>query len=313
MGDADAPKAVREAHWVRKHGLNTGSVFGLTTWGVSRLPRRVSYAIGRFGTWLAFHVMTEATSALAANLRVVMPHLDEQSLRALVLRTYRSYAEETIDYIRSASVDRGRLKSLLSPASTFRRVPGGGKGVVVLTGHIGNIELGAALVRAVFEYPVTVVAVPEPDPRVNAQRVALRRALGIESLEVREAVDTALRIRRRLADNEAVAIVSDRPVGRDRVEVEFFGRPTPFLKTPALIGYLTGAPLLPSFILRQSDGLYGGFAFEPIYVSREGDRDANVRAAMQAFARVLEQQVRAYPHLWYQFYPYWGEESEPGR
>ena len=46
-----------------------------------------------------------------------------------------------------------------------------------------------------------------------------------------------------------------------------------------------------------------------IFVPHTGNRDANVRAAMQGFASALEEQVRKHPHLWYQFYPYW-QDSE---
>jgi len=292
------------------HGLNTGTIFGLTHWGVAHIPRRLSYAIGHVGTWLAFHGMKPATTALIDNLRVVLPALDERELRALALRTYRSYARETIDFIRSLSMDRRELTAMLSPLKTRDRVWRDHKGLLLLTGHIGNIELGAVILRAIYQYPLAVVVLPDSDPRVNERRQRMRASLGIESLEVRRGMDTALRIRRLLAEDCAVALVSDRPLGRDRVEVEFFGRRTGFLRTPALIGYLTGAPLVPSFILRQPDGRYAGLGLDPICVARTGDRDAAVQAAMQAFASALEQIVREYPHLWYQFYPYWGESNE---
>jgi KDO2-lipid IV(A) lauroyltransferase len=93
------------------------------------------------------------------------------------------------------------------------------------------------------------------------------------------------------------------------VEVEFFGRRTAFLRTPALMAYLTDVPLVPGFILRQPDGRYAGMASEPIHVRRDGDRDRNVQTAMQTFATRLEAAVSQYPHLWYHFYPYWGPES----
>jgi KDO2-lipid IV(A) lauroyltransferase len=289
------------------HGLNRGTIFRLARWGVLHFPRPLSDAIGHVGTWLAFHLSKQGTAALIDNLRVVVPELGERELRALALRTYRNYASEAIDFFRSLSMDRSELWSRLSPLSTFGRVRPDGKGMLLLTGHIGNIELGAVVIRVFFEFPLTVVVLPDADPTVSRLRLEMRASFGIESLEVREAADTALRIRRLLAENRVVALVSDRSLGRDRVDVEFFGRRTGFLRTPALMGYLTGAPLVPSFILRQPDGRYAGFALDPIYVSRTGDRDANVQAAMQAFASALEQEVRKYPHLWYQFYPYWGE------
>lgn len=302
-------RVARQAHQVRwqLHGLSTGTIFGLTHWGVSHIPKAMSYGIGRVGTWLAFHLMADATAALVGNLRVVVPHLDKRGLRALALRTYRSYARETIDFIRSLSTDRRELATWLAPLNTFDRVDrSGGNGLLLVTGHLGNIELGAVILRAIYDYPLAVVVLPESDPRVNERRMRMRATLGIETIEVRQEMETALRIRRLLSENRAVAMISDRPLGRDRVEVQFFGRPTGFPRAPALMGYLTGAPLVPSFILRQPDGRYAGLALDPIHVSRTGDRDANVQAAMQTFATALEDLVRQYPHLWYQFYPYWG-------
>jgi KDO2-lipid IV(A) lauroyltransferase len=258
--------------------------------------------------------MKEATAALVENLRVVMPHLGEREVRALALRTYRNYARETIDFIRSLSISRQELSTWLSPLNTFEGVDrSGGKGLLLVTGHIGNIELGAVILRAIFDYPLAVVLLPEPDPRVNQRRLRMRASVGIETIEVRQEMETALRIRRMLSENRAVAMIADRPMDRDRVEVQFFDRPTGFLRAPALMGYLTGAPLVPSFILRQPDGRYAGLALDPIHVPRTGDRDVNVQAAMQAFASALENIVRQYPHLWYHFYPYWGTTAADGR
>jgi lauroyl/myristoyl acyltransferase len=302
--------AAEKVRW-HLHGLNTATIFGLTRWGVGRLPRRLSYGIGHVGTWLAFHLMRQATAALIGNLRVVAPDLGERDLRRLALRTYRSYARETIDFICGLSMSRQELVSCLSRASAFTQARPDGNGMLLLTGHIGNLDLGAMILRVIFDWPLTAVVLPDDDPAVAEHRRQMRDSLGIESIVVRGSVDTALRVRRRLAENGVVVLVSDRALGRDRVDVEFFGRRTAFLRSPALMGYLSGAPLVPSFILRQPDGRYAGFSLDPIRVERTGDRDANVQAAMQAFASGLEHIVREYPHLWYHFYPYWGEGHEP--
>jgi len=310
-GSGSTPSS-RHADRVRwhLHGLNTGTIFTLTRLGVTHLPRVFSCGIGHVGTWVAFHLMGRATTALIDNLRVVCPHLSEQELRRLALRTYRSYAVEVIDFIKSVSTDRGELSSWLSPATAFAHAQPNGNGVILVTGHLGNIELGGVLIRAVLDRPITAVLVPEPDPQVNEQRRRMRDSLGIETLEVGLAVDTALRIRRLLSENRTIAVIADRPFGRDCVEVEFFGRRTAFLRTPALMGWLSGAPLVPAFILRQPDGRYVGIALEPIHVLRHGDREANVRAAIQSFATALEGVVRQHPHCWYHFYPYWGSDGD---
>jgi lauroyl/myristoyl acyltransferase len=294
---------------VRWHAgaLNNGLIFGATYHLVTRLPRAGSYAIGQVGTWLAYHLMRDGTRAIIDNLRVVRRDATGRELERLALLTYRSYARDTIDFIRSlvmkrtefepmmAAFDAGRLDDLLAQR----------RGVVIVGGHFGNWELGGVALRLLHGYPVTVVGKAEASPVVGEIRRRMRESLGIETLEIGQMLETALRIRRLLAANGLVAMLLDRHLGRDRIDVSFFGRPAGFLRTPAMIGYLSGAPLLPAFMIRQADGRFVGALGDPIVVDSTKRTDDAVRTATQAFAAQLEDRIRVSPHLWYQFYPYW--------
>lgn len=298
------PRPDERVRW-QLHGLNTKTVYGLTCWGVSHIPRGASYAIGHVGTWLAWRLQKATTAALVENLRVVRPDDDGRALRLLALRTYRNYARDEIDFIRGLRLTREQLARTMVDRSGFDRVLSGGRGLLLVAGHLGNFELGGVMLRLFYDYPLTVIGLPEADPAVNQMRRRLRASVGIDSLEVRQAAVTALRIRRLLSENRIVALLPDRALGRDRVEVEFFGRKVGFLRTPAMIAYMADAPMLPAFVLRQDDGRQLAVADQPIHVSRTGDRDESLRDAMQRFATALEAKVREYPQLWYQFYPYW--------
>src|SRR5699024_5645568 len=130
-----------------------------------------------------------------------------------------------------------------------------------------------------------------------------------DTIEVRQSMDTALQIRRRLAENRIVAMLMDRHVDKDRVAVRFFGRRAYFLRTPPLLAYMTGAPLLPCSVIRAPAGLFRVTPGQAIHVSRELDRETAVSRAAQAFADQLEALVRETPHHWYQFYPYWDAQD----
>ena len=300
-----------QIRWIH-HRLNNGFIFRATYALVNRMPRGWSYAIGNVVTWLAWRLMSDGTAGLIENLKVARPGASAEELSRLALRTYRNYARDTIDFIRGLEQPRPDLESRVNvlDRAVFDRLLGEGRGVLLVTGHFGNFELGGVLLRRLLGYPLTVVVMAEVDPVVNEMRRRFRDSLGVETLEVRQSMDTALQIRRALAENRIVALLLDRHVGRDRVAVEFLGRRASFLRTPALLGYLTGAPLLPSFVVRGADGRFSGVSGEPIYVGRDGDRDELVQRATQAFATVLEQQVRERPDLWYQFYPYWPAAAE---
>jgi lauroyl/myristoyl acyltransferase len=91
--------------------------------------------------------------------------------------------------------------------------------------------------------------------------------------------------------------------------VTFFGRRAYFLRTPALMAYMTGAPLFPVAIVRKGPGQFRLVPSEPIYVSREENRDEGVARASQIFATQLEGLIRQAPQCWYQFYPYWAAQD----
>src|SRR5262249_32474690 len=164
--------------------------------------------------------------------------------------------------------------------------------------------------RRIVRRRVAILAMAEADREVNRLRREIRELIGADTIEVGRSLDTALQIRRRLADNHIVAILMDRHIGRDRVEVKFLGRRAWFLKTPALMGFMTGAPLLPCFMERLGPGRFHIHAGVPIEVDRNRPRDEAIQAAAQNFADQLGARVRAHPEYWYHFYPYWSAQDE---
>jgi lauroyl/myristoyl acyltransferase len=287
--------------------LNNGLIFGATYYGVTWLPRWCSYAIGRVSTWLAYHLMRGGTDALIDNLRCVRPAESERELRRLALLTYRSYAFDTIDFIRSLAQPPDWFEPVLAGhADQLEHVFAQGRGVIVVGGHFGNWELGGIVLRMLSRRPISVVGRPEPSPVVGAFRRRMRDSFGIETVEIGHMLETALRLRRYLTSNGIVAMLIDRHLGRDRIEVNFFGRQAYFLKSPALIASLSGAPLLPASMVRQPDGRFVGWFGDPVFVDASAGSDEGLRRATQAIASQIEEQIRQHPHLWYQFYPYWG-------
>ena len=296
------------------HRLNNGLIFRLTLAGVRRLPRRASYAIGAAGSWLAWRLMDETTAAIADNLAPVFTDESATRRRRRALDVYRSYTRDAIDFIRALYASDAEVRAMfeLDPADLqrFTRLTSAGRGAIIVTGHFGNWESGAILMRRVLDLPLTVVAMKEANDEVNALRRHIRQQLEVPTLEVRQSLDTALQIRRLLGANRAVALLMDRHLGRDRIAVTLFGRRTWFLRTPALLAYLTGAPLVPCFIERIGPGRFKAVLGEVIAVRSDEARDAALARAVQAVADALEARVRARPESWYHFYRYWDAQRD---
>jgi lauroyl/myristoyl acyltransferase len=316
--DAEPASAEREARrraprrWTL-HGLNNGLIFSATYHGVRNLPRPVSYGIGFVGTWLAWKTMTATRQAVAANLQPLFPHESGSALERRSLLTLRSYAYDVIDFLRSLGASPEQADRMFMRAGerpVLDELLARKRGVLVVTGHYGNWEVGSLLLRQALDLPLTVVAMSEPSPTVNRIRRDIRESLGADTIEVRQSFETALQIRRRLADNQIVAMLVDRHYGRDRVGVTLLGRDAWFLRTPFLMAHATSAPLLPCFIERVSPGRFRTALAGPVFVASDLPRDEAIARAAQAVADALSARIKEHPELWYHFYRYWDAQRD---
>jgi KDO2-lipid IV(A) lauroyltransferase len=278
------------------------------------LPRAVCYAIGHVGSWIAWRLMPGSNAALADNLRAVFEDEPEDRLRRRALDVYRSYTRDAIDFLKAVSAHDGRPQDMfeIDPGrvATLQALHSQGRGIILVTGHHGNWEIGAVLMTRLLHLPLTVVAMREANPAVNRIRQRIRTVLGVETLEVRQSLETPLQIRRALAQNRFVALLMDRHLGRDRVAVTFLGRHAWFLRTPVVLASLSGAPLVPCFIRRIGPGRFSALPGRPVAVRTDLPRDSAIQNAAQEIADQLADEVRSHPECWYHFYRYWDAQRD---
>jgi lauroyl/myristoyl acyltransferase len=297
------------------HGMNNGAIFTATWHGVRRLPRGVSYGIGYAGSSLVARFASQSTAAIAGNLKAVFPAETDQQLRRRALETYRSYTRDAIDFLRA--IEDPRVDEAFAFSEETRRhvmaIQANGRGGLIVTGHFGNWEAGGLLMARALKLPLTVVAMREADETVNRIRNDIRGRIGIETIEVRQSLDTPLKIRAALARNQFVAMLVDRHMGRDRVPVTLFGRQAWFLRTPFLIAALTGAPLAVSSIERSGPGRFHASMSTPIAMPAGAVKEAWIPEAAQQIADLIAERVRARPECWYHFYRYWDAQRDDYR
>ena len=304
----------RPPRW-HPRALNTGLIVGATRRGVARLPPWMSFGIGHAGTWLAYHLMRDGTRAVVSNLRGMFPDMPDRELHRLALLTYRNYARDTIHFLRITAMTPAAVRARVSrlETSALETALAAGRGAISVSAHFGNWEAGGVLLRRLTPYDLSVVVMREPDDQVTQLRTDLRASLEIDTIEVRSALETGIRVRNLIKSNRVVAMLVDRYLGKDRTPVQFFGRRAWFLRTPALLAQSTGAPLVPAFVYRDDDDRFAIECGPAIDVASDGDREANIADAMQQVASAFELQIRRRPQCWYQFYPYWESQDAAGR
>jgi KDO2-lipid IV(A) lauroyltransferase len=162
-----------------------------------------------------------------------------------------------------------------------------GRPALVVTGHLGNWEVGARALADV--HPRTRVVVRPLDVDRLEARAARMRGGTRRILTKRGAVGGALRAMR---EGDCVALVTDQDAGRHGVFVPFFSVPASTSPAPAVLALRSGASLYLGACLRRE----GRFAFD-VHLERipvpAGGREAT--ALTRTLAEALERWVRRAP------------------
>ncbi len=274
----------------------------------ARLPERLAYVTARGVMRLLFTVGLGPRKAVEANLRVVMG--DRASRRAIeraARRVYDNLARYYVDLARLPSMDRERVDRERVDErgyyEHFEPALAGGRGVILVSGHIGLPEpaIQAVSVRG----PRFVALVEEIKPaRAFALLQRYRGSLGNRFVPVSvEGVREALK---ELRQGGVAVILADRDIQGNGKCVEFFGRPARMPMGAFELAQRTKAVLLPGFARRVDDLRWEVDLQEPIVMPDTGNREADVLAAQQEFCRRFEAAIRKDPGQWFVAESFWG-------
>jgi KDO2-lipid IV(A) lauroyltransferase len=182
-----------------------------------------------------------------------------------------------------------------------------GRGVLLITLHLGNWELGGAFL-AQQGLDLVVLTQSEPEPQLTALRQASRARRRIKTFVVGEDPFAFVEIIKRLQGGGTLAMLLDRPAPATAVPVQFFGRAFAASVAPAELARASGCALIPVYVVRESAG-YAAKVLPEIHYDRAdlGSRPTRMRLT-QEIVTAFEPIIRRYLTQWYHFVPIWPEE-----
>lgn len=235
----------------------------------------------------------------------------------LTRRTFQNYGQYLLDYMvmhRLRLSNKDRWIEGEAGGEHMIEALRNGKGVICITPHLGNWEIGGLL----FSFKggrLNVLTLDEPDPRTKSFREEMRRRKGINNIYINPRDQSPMAILdavRALRRNEIVAMLGDRIESQKTLVLDFFGRPTPFPIGVAILAMATGAPVLPVFVVMEKSRKYRGIIEAPITFdadSRE-EREEVIRKGMEKLVKIYEDYIGRYPDQWYNFFDYWKEADK---
>ena len=228
--------------------------------------------------------------------------LSSSERQVMIRRVFRNFARAMlIEWLKVPTLTPDAVRALVrvETLQPLRDAMAAGKGVIVVSAHLGNWELLARRV-SMEGFPVVVVTRQSPDPEFNAITDALRENAGYT---VHPRGSSPRGLLRQLRSNGIVAILCDQK--SDDVFVPFFGRQAGTVSGPAVLALKTGATILPLFYPREADGKFAAVIHPPIDTHSTGNHEADVQRIMADVTASIEEVVRQYPDQWLWLHDRW--------
>jgi KDO2-lipid IV(A) lauroyltransferase len=259
-----------------------------------RPAARIAGGAGRLG----YRVLRIRRRVVDDNLRHAFPDRGATWLRDTAAASYAHLARETLATLHYSHAGIGALKrdSVVEGLDAFRAALDAGRGAILLAGHLGNWELGAALVSG-SGLPLDAVVRRQRNPLFDR---AINRSRAGFGIRVIDRTDSTGPILAALRENRIVALIADQDARDSGFFVPFFGRPASSPRGPAVLALRTRAPLILMVPLRRADGKLH-VRFRRIDADREGDARPDPFELTARFASQLEAAIREAPeqYLWH--------------
>jgi KDO2-lipid IV(A) lauroyltransferase len=291
--------------WAIRAGLRLGGLLPFRlAWGLGGLLGRVAWWIGRRQRELALE-----------HLAFAMPELSLAERRAIARATFLHYGHAAAEVAQLARIDRD-LEAYVGweggSEELLREAHAAGKGLILVTGHMGSWELTARrIVRSGI--PSTVVAARSWDGRLDDLVQGIRARGGVATL-FREDAGGGRAILRAIRAGQGLGILIDQDTRVQSVFVPFFGHLASTPRAAADLALRFGCPVLVGGSRRRGPGPGDGYVLTAVKVEYDpspADREAEALRITAACTARIEQAIRRAPAEWVWMHRRW-KTKPPG-
>lgn len=273
------------------------------------LPRRFAY-------WLGLRIADRFYARDPAGRRAVMANFrrilkaqgiqaSEETLGQMARENFQYFGKYLVDFFKFSRLTLRDVKRMVSIEhfDYVKEAESYGRGVLVISAHLGNWELAAAVFACICR-PIHAVVQPMLGSKINELFQKHRNQRGMNVIPMGRAARGVIMA---LREKQHVAMVADRDFTAHNETMLFFGEPARLPSGPARVAFKTGAPLVPCFLLRQPDDTFL-FRFYPPILPADARSVDDIRGRIRD---VIEKEIGQNPLQWFMFDDFWKWRDQP--
>lgn len=271
------------------------------------IPPAPMYRLARLAGLCAYFAVRGAREGVTGNLAIALSkRADSREVRAAAKSAFQNDAMNWIDTLRIGrlSLDEIRQMVVVDDWPLLEQTAGNGRGVILVTLHLGNFDLVGQVLSA-HGYRLTVPVEHMQPHRLFDFLVKQRARNGIHIVPVEQAPRELIRA---LRAGEMIGMAGDRAFAGKTISVPVFGKPADLPIGAVSLARRTGCPLLFAVGVRESPGHFRGLV-RSVQIDNSGDATFDDRQNLETFVTLMEETIVQYPGQWLAFRPFWRDNT----
>ena len=261
------------------------------------LPHRAARAVCAVLALMSYWFWPRLRRVGLSNLKLAFPEWTERRRRDVLAGLFKNFGRMLADFAHFPRWNRENIESLIiyDGFENYAQAQNQGKGVLFLTAHFGNWELGS-FAHGVYGYPCQFIIREMDNPLIDQLINRYRCLSGGRAIEKR---DFAREVLRAFAQGQAVGILMDQNMAAgEGVFVNFFGRLACTTTGPARVARKTGVPIVLGLVIWDWKLKKYRLRFDSVDWIKREDPEEEILVNTANFTRVIEDYVRRYPDQW---------------
>lgn len=287
--------------------LLIGWAYGIAWFLVKRLPERLTYYIFQKIADVSYQKDIKGVQQLRANLSFMLKlNKDSIELEKIVKKGMRSYLRYWQETFRLPKWDRNylekniRIKGKINLESAQQT----GKPLVTAIAHMGNWDAAGFWYTNYFGKLTTVAERLKPESLFN-KFVKFRNSFGVEIIPTSGETDIFIKLVRRAKEGRMIALVADRDISKNGVEINYGNSKTTFPVGPAAIVTAIDGLIIPMSSYYDFDKKLTFEFFPPLSPVINESKETNVLNLTQKLASFFENEIKKHPQDWHLLQRVW--------
>ncbi len=254
--------------------------------------------------FLFYDVLKLRKSVVMKNLHIAFPNKSDSEKKVIAKKSYYHFSRLILEIMCIPKMSNDEISSMLvcDNVDELAQVFNEGNGLVFLTAHFGNWEVGAISLPMQMGTVMYPIIKPQRNPYVTKWLNSMRETHGNKIISLGMSIRQIYKV---IKEGKLLGVVGDQRGPHDGLRVKLFGHDTAIYSGTGELVLKTKVPLYILFAIRIEDYHYKAFSEKIDLENLPGEPVEQAREIMQRYMNLLEKFVKLYPEQWFWMHNIW--------